>query len=122
MIADSRSHSCSGVGVTTDAIRRAAASTSAAVSGEAFGLWLSSADTGQWCHVVPSTWVSGSVHGGQNEHRNLAVGLGLVLGVVRIGLDGSLPPGGPLVAEHLAGVVVTGVGAVLELDAEDPGT
>ncbi|BDB42946.1 hypothetical protein IWGMT90018_33920 [Mycobacterium kiyosense] len=51
MISDNRSLCCSGVGVTTGAIRFAAASMSAADSGGSDGLVLSSADTGQWCHA-----------------------------------------------------------------------
>jgi hypothetical protein len=51
VIADNRSLSCNGVGVTTGAIRLAALSMSAAHSGDPFGLLLSSADTDQWCHA-----------------------------------------------------------------------
>jgi hypothetical protein len=46
VIADNRSLICSGVGVTTGAIRFAAPSMSAADSGGLFGRWLGSADTG----------------------------------------------------------------------------
>src|ERR1700684_3649522 len=103
-MADNRSESCNGVGVTTPAIRCAALSMSAAHSvrsPRALGVWLSSADTGQWCHQTAD-----SPHRGQYEHRNLPVGLLLVPGVVRPGRDRAFPPDRLLVAEDLAGVVV----------------
>src|SRR6202000_2509472 len=75
------------------------------------GLWLSSADTGQWCHQAAR-----SVHRGEHKTRNLPVRLGLVVGVVGVGRPGTLPPDGLLVAEHLAGVVVLRDSAVLQLD------
>ncbi len=68
-------------------------------------VWLSSADTGQWCHLSISQQFS--ANRGQHENRDLPVGLLLVFGVVRPGLDRTLPPGGFLVAEHLARLVVT---------------
>ncbi len=119
VIADNRSLGCNGVGVTTGAIRLAARSMSAPDSensGELLGLWLSSADTGQWCHAALSQWLAARAHRGQHEHRNLAVRLGLVAGIVRPDRHGALPPDGLLVTEHLAGVVVAGHGAVLQLD------
>src|SRR5580693_525310 len=117
VVADNRSLNCSGVGVTTPAIRFAAASISAAErrgSGPlpgVPGLWLSSADTDQWCHPAAN-----SLHRGEHEDRNLPIGLLLVLGVVREGRHRALPPGGLLVAEYLARVVVVGSLAVLQLD------
>lgn len=97
VIADNRSLGCNGVGVTTGAIRLAARSMSAPDSensGELLGLWLSSADTGQWCHAALSQWLAARAHRGQHEHRNLAVRLGLVAGIVRPDRHGALPPDG----------------------------
>ena len=107
VVADNRSDSCSGVGVTTPAIRFAALSMSSAERGDSgplprvLGLWLSSADTGQWCHQAAN-----SVHRGEHKDRNLPVRLRLIVGVVRVCLDRTLPPDGFLVAEDLARVVV----------------
>src|SRR5690349_20766119 len=99
---DSRSLYCSGVGVTTPEIRSAAASISTADSGDTWGLWLSSADTGQWCHVAFSP--RNSVDACQHEHRDLAVRLALVLGIVGPRRHRAFPPRGLLVAEHLMGL------------------
>src|ERR1700759_4796697 len=75
------------------------------------GLWLSSADTGQWCHQAAN-----SVHRGEHKDRNLPVRLRLIVGVVRPGRHGAFPPDRLLVAEYLTGVVVARGCAVLELD------
>src|SRR3954453_18430788 len=108
-MADSRSLSCNGVGAMTPEIRFAAASMSAAVSGPSRRGRLGSADTDQWSHAARS------VHAGEDENWNLPVGLLLVVRVVGPRLDGTFPPGGLLVAEDLAGLVVVGFGAVLQL-------
>ena len=62
----------------------------------------------------PGEW---SADRGEHEHRDLPVGLLLVLGVVGPGRDRALPPRGLLVAEDLARLVVLGDRAVLQLDA-----
>jgi hypothetical protein len=57
-----------------------------------------------------------SADGVEHEDRDLPVGLRLVLGVVGPCLDRALPPGGLFVVEDLAGLVVAGGLAVLQLD------
>src|SRR5512139_2151538 len=90
-------------------MRLTAASMSAADSGPSRPVRLGCADTGQWCHAGTS------VHSGEHENGDLPIGLVLVVRVVGPRLHGPLPPGGLLVAEDLAGLIVVGLGAVLQL-------
>src|SRR3954451_9774850 len=65
--------------------------------------------------AAPAAGWAGSA-GFDQEHRDQTVGLGLVLGVRRVGVDRALPPDLPFLALEFTGVTVDHLVAVLDGD------